>query len=131
MKSQRSWTFSLGGARAHFSFEVRNRGGSDAPIIANITVVNAYIGKVEPLNWTRPIVFYTVVTAHSDQYGGWDYYIVPIGDPSTIEIEFHVTKSWRQDTSGIMNWFFGEYNPWYTDLVYQRESPGLYKLVSV
>ena len=112
------------------TFQVRNRGGSDAPISANITVVNAYIGQAQPLNWTKPIVFYTVLTAHSEQYGGWNYYVGPIGDPSTIEIHFHIMKSWRQDTSGMINWIFGEYNPWYTDLVYDRIGPGQYRLAT-
>jgi len=117
------------GGPEQIKFRVRNRGGTDAPIFVNITVVNAYISDkwLGPFNQSSPIVFATSLDAHSE-YDGWTYFIVPLKDVAFVGIEFSVTKRLRLDISGITNWLFGEYNGYCVSLTYVQQSPGLYVL---
>lgn len=113
----------------------RNRGGNDAPLFINVTVVGAYVGWSNggPFNQSS-LVFPTVLPRNTEEYKGyWSFAINAAGDPSVIRVEFHMTKQFRLDVSGMSNWFFAEYNPpcgtvyLYT---YSRDLQGLYKLSS-
>jgi len=84
------------GSRVSLVFQLRNRGATDAPVFVNITVANARIGTLDQMN-NGSIIFWTLIAAHSDQYGGWEYYITAIGDPESITITFDLTREWKTD----------------------------------
>ena len=113
-------------------FEVRNRGASDAPVQVNVTIMGGYLSTHAdgPFNYSST-QFYSVLTAHSDNYGAWIYYVRPAQNAPSISVVFQVTKGWRLDISGISNYFFGEYNGWSTDLTFIQKKPGVYSLGTV
>jgi len=113
------------------AFDVRNRGGTDAPIILNITVVNAYIVAMDTTEFnTTSIVRSSRLNAHTEEFRGWICSIIPVKEAPSIRIEFSIAKHWEsgRDGSAITNWLFGEYNAWRVSLTYVQVSPSVYSL---
>jgi hypothetical protein len=105
-------TLSFAQGPLYLSFDVRNRGGNDAPVTVTIAVLN---GNFSP-NATGPFGYsligpwHTTLNAQTPNWGGWIYYLKPAANAPNITLQFHVERRWTSDVSGISNYLFGEYN---------------------
>jgi hypothetical protein len=112
-----------------FFFAVRNRGASDALVSVDIAIVGGFLSSVPegPFNTTNQ-KYVSRLNAHSNEYGGWMYYVTPVKDSPKLQIVFSVAKLFELSGSGLANFIWGEYNAWNTNLIYVRTAPNIYKL---
>jgi len=111
------------------TFKAINRGSTGAPIIVTIKADNAYIVDQSRMIYNQSFAsFTTILPANAEDWSGWSYGINPIDEASNFTIKFSVEKNWKFNISGVINWCFGEYTPYFTSVTYDSKGTDVYRL---